>query len=899
MTFIEKTDSHKLTKYSHTVCCCLVSLLLFLIAPPPMLAHAENAITHFLPLSIKSPTDSQSLFEQVDGDLQKAISNTQIKQIARDKAVLMVDYQKNWPPSVVNLQKIAQKTGSDNLAVGTLTVIGKQLSIDVKLFDILSPENPQYYFQTADSINNLPDALRLLVADMERYIQRDFRVATIAPAGNKRIDSGAILRKISTKSGDAYSQQALRKDLVSIYKMGYFNDVQIDVENSPQGKKVVFKVIEKPIISSIIYEGIDELKEEDIKEAANLKAHFILNPAKITTATEAIRQLYKTKGYYNCQVTSEITYPDDVGAEVRIIIDEGKETFIQEISFEGNTTFDDDDLLDEIETGERWFMSWITDTGLLDMTKIKQDTQRIITFYNNQGFLEAKIGDPKITQEGEWLFVKFLIEEGPRFRVGTVDISGDILTDKDSLLLLLNIRNEEFLNRQTVRDDIYKLTDHYAEAGYAFANIRPDVRKAPSGDRMDITYKIDKGNLVYIDRITIKGNSRTRDNVIRRELRLVEGGVFDSKALLKSTQALQRLQFFDEVNITPEPSLDPDRMHIIVEIKEKSTGTFSIGAGYSSVDKLILMGQISENNFLGRGDTLSFSANLSATANRFNLAYTNPHLNDSALSWGIDLFSTEREYDDYTKDSKGGGLRVGYPVFEKFRMFGNYSYTDTNLTDVSEDASYIIQNSVDLHITSVIKLSLVRDSRNRVYGASSGSRNAISIKYGGGPLGGDAQFTKVQGSTSWFFPLPFTTTFHFKAAAGQVFENEPGKLPVYERFYLGGLNSVRGFEYAKISPIDPVSGERIGGDKMWYTNTEFIFPLLKAQGLNGVLFYDAGQVYNDDEDWNVNDSVKNAVGFGVRWLSPMGPLRLVWGYNLDPTPDEDESVWDFSVGGVF
>lgn len=899
MTFIEKTDSHKLTKYSHAVCCCLVSLLLFLIATSPMLAHAGDAITHFLPLSIKSPTNSQSLFEQVDSDLQKAISNTKIKQIVRDEAVLMVDYQTNWPPSVANLEKIAQKTGSDNLAVGTLTIIGKQLSIDVKLFDILSPENPQYYFQTADSINNLPDALRLLVADMERYIERDFRVATIAPAGNQRIDSGAILRKISTKSGDAYSQQALRKDLISIYKMGYFNDVQIDVEDSPQGKKVVFKVIEKPIISSIIYEGIDELKEEDIKEAANLKEHFILNPAKITTAKEAIRQLYKTKGYYNCQVTSEITYPDDMGAEVRITIDEGKETFIQEISFEGNTTFDDDDLLDEIETGERWFMSWITDTGLLDMTKIKQDTQRIIAFYNNQGFLEAKIGDPKISQEGEWLFVKFLIEEGPRYRVGTVDFAGDILTDKDSLLQLLNIRNEEFLNRQTVRDDIYKLTDHYAEAGYAFASIRPDVKKAPSGDRMDITYKIDKGNLVYIDRITIKGNSRTRDNVIRRELRLVEGGVFDSKALLKSTQALQRLQFFDEVNITPEPSLDPDRMHIIVEVTEKSTGTFSIGAGYSSVDKLILMGQISENNFLGRGDTLSFSANLSATSSRFNLAYTNPHLNDSELSWGIDLFSTEREYDDYTKDSKGGGLRVGYPVFEKFRLFGNYSYTDTDLTEVSEDASYIIKNSVDLHVTSAIKLSLVRDSRNRLYGASSGSRNSVSVKYGGGPLGGDAQFTKVQGSTSWFFPLPFSTTFHFKAAAGQVFENETDKLPVYERFYLGGLNSVRGFEYAKISPIDPVSGERVGGDKMWYTNTELIFPLLEAQGIKGVLFYDAGQVFNDDEDWNVNDSAKSAVGFGVRWLSPMGPLRLVWGYNLDPTPDEDESVWDFSVGGVF
>lgn len=341
-------------------------------------------------------------------------------------------------------------------------------------------------------------------------------------------------------------------------------------------------------------------------------------------------------------------------------------------------------------------------------------------------------------------------------------------------------------------------------------------------------------------------------------------------------------------------------MNVIVEVKERNTGSFSIGAGYSSVDQLIVMGQISENNFLGRGDTLSLSANVSGSSQRFNLGYTNPHLNDSQLSWGADLFSTEREYDDYTKDSKGGAIRLGYPIFEKWRIYGNYSYTDTDLTDVSDDASYIIRNSVDLHITSAVTLSLVRDTRNRRYGASEGSRHVASVEYAGGPLGGDAQFTKVEGSTSWYFPIVFGTVFHVKGAAGQVFENEDDKLPVYERFYLGGLNSIRGFEYGKVSPKDEESGERIGGDKMWYTNVELIFPLLETQGVMGVAFYDAGQVLNDDEDWgDTEESIKNAVGLGVRWLSPMGPLRLVWGYNLDPQPDEDDSVWDFSVGGTF
>lgn len=875
----------------------LLVLLTFVYALPVWAASDKIS---FLPLNVHSPFDAEQIQARTDSELRSVLATADIPLLPRDAAEKLVDYKAAWPPPAKVLQDVADKIKTDNLAVGNLTVIGNKISIDVKLFDLLAPGKPTFYFQTADSIEGVRDAFVKIAAEVRNYLDKDIRIAAIAPEGNERIDSGAILRKIKTKPGDAYSPETLRNDLKEIYKMGYFDNVQIDIEDTPAGKKVVFRVTEKPLINTVTFEGIDELKEEDVKAAANIKEQFILNPVKISEAEEAIRQLYKTKGFYNSKVTSSISYPSDKGAGILFKIDEGEKIYIKEITVEGNVTFDDDELLDEIETGEKWFMSWLTDAGLLDMNKIQQDAQRIVAFYNNHGFLEAKIGEPQIRQDKEWLFVKFVVEEGPRYRVGTVDFSGDLLGDKEKLLSLVEIRNKEYVSRQQIRDDILKLTDHYAESGYAFASIRPVTEKAPSGDRMDITFKITKGNLVYIDRITIKGNTRTRDNVIRRELRIAEGGVFDSKALRESTQALQRLMYFEEVNITPEPSLDPDRMNVVIDVKEKSTGTFSIGAGYSSADNLLVMGQISENNFLGRGDTLSLSGNVSGKSSRYNLGYTNPHLNDSALSWGFDLFDTEREYDDYTKDSIGGGIRVGYPIFEKWQLFGNYSYTDTDLTDVTEDASFIIRNSVDLHVTSAVKLSLVRDTRNKRYGASEGSRNSLSVKYGGGPFGGDAEFTKVEGSTGWYFPMPLKTVFHFSLNAGQVFENETDKLPVYERFYLGGLNSIRGFKYAKVSPIDPVSGDRIGGDKMWYGNTEVVFPLLETQGLMGVLFFDTGQVLDDDEDWaDASDSIKKATGVEVRWLSPMGPLRLVWGYNLEPKNGEDDSVWDFSVGGVF
>lgn len=871
-------------------------LVLFNILP----AWSASQKTSFLPLNIHSPSDRKILQAKADNELQEVLASTDINFIPRKDAEKLADYEGPWPPSAKTLKELAEKTGSENIVAGDLTVIGNKLSIDIKFFDLLSPSNPTFFFQTAESLDGLKVALGKISSDIKNHLLREFRIASIAPEGNKRIDSGAILSKILTKVGDPYSQTGLRNDLKEIFKMGFFNDVQIDIKDSPQGKNIIFRVIEKPVINTIVYDGIDELKEEDIKAAANIKEHFILNPTKISAAEEAIKNLYKTKGFYNSKVTSTITYPDDKGANIRFSITEGNKIFIKEISVEGNVTFTDKELLGEIETGEKWFMSWLTDGGLLDMNKIQQDAQKIVAYYNNNGFLEAKVGEPQISQKEEWLFVKFIVEEGPRFRVGTVDVTGDLIGDKEKMLALLSVREQKYVSRQIIRENILALTDYYAESGYAFASIRPVTTKSPAGDRMDVTLKVTKGNMVYIDRITIKGNTRTRDNVIRRELRIAEGGLFDSKAIRQSTQALQRLMYFEEVTITPEPSLDPNRMNVIVNVKEKSTGTFSIGAGYSSADNLILMGQIAENNFLGRGDTLSLSANVSGKSSRYNLSYTDPHLNDSPLSWGADLFSTNREYDDYTKDSKGGGIRLGYPIFEKWQIYGNYSYTDTDLTDVSDTASYIIRNSVDLHVTSAVKVSLIRDTRNKKWGASEGSRNAVSVKYGGGPFGGDAEFTKFEGSSGWYFPMPLRTVFHANLSAGQVFENQTDKLPVYERFYLGGLNSVRGFKYAKISPLDSVTAERIGGDKMWYTNTEIVFPLLETQGLMGVLFFDAGQVLNDDENLgDNNDGIKKGSGIEVRWLSPMGPLRLVWGYNLDPVKGEDDSVWDFSVGGTF
>jgi len=463
---------------------------------------------------------------------------------------------------------------------------------------------------------------------------------------------------------------------------------------------------------------------------------------------------------------------------------------------------------------------------------------------------------------------------------------------------MLQVRHEKFLNRKVLRDDTLKLTDIYAEHGYAFAGVEPKINKSAVGKRVNITFSVDQGALVYFNRIEIQGNARTRDNVIRRDLTVKEGGVFDSRAIRRSTERLQRLGFFEEVNVTPQPTMNEDEMNVLVDVKEKSTGQFSIGAGYSSSDKLMFMGEISENNFMGLGTRLSLSASLSSVTTRFNLSYTDPRIFDSNVSAGIDAFNWERQYDDYTRDSWGGGLRFGHHLWERWRIFYGYTLSDTTLSDFSENASEFLLRSADINITSSVRVSLNRDTRNRTFNTSSGSKNVLSVKYAGGVLGGDAAFTKLEGSTSWFFPMPFSTVFHVKGAAGQAFENEDGKLPVYENFYLGGMNSIRGFKSSSISPLDPENGEKYGGDKMWYSNIEVSFPLLTDAGLHGVVFTDFGNVYAEDDNWDFSD-IKKSAGIGINWLSPMGPMRLIWAYNLDKQDGDEDANWDFAMGGNF
>jgi len=344
-------------------------------------------------------------------------------------------------------------------------------------------------------------------------------------------------------------------------------------------------------------------------------------------------------------------------------------------------------------------------------------------------------------------------------------------------------------------------------------------------------------------------------------------------------------------------------MILDVNVKERRTGSFSIGAGYSSVDKAIATFQVSQNNLMGRGQKISTSARLGSKSSQYDIRFIEPWLFDRPLSTSFNLYKWEREYDEYTKDSLGVGLSVGFPLtglgLDEFtRGSVGYAYDNADISDIADEASQVIKDMEGSNVTSSITIGIRRDSKDRPWNTHEGSVNSLSFEYAGGLLGGDAYFNKYRARSAWYFPVIWDTVFLVQGRWGYVTRRSGGDLPVYQKFRLGGINSVRGFDYASISPVDPATGDRIGGEKMMVYNLEYRFPLVAEQGIVGLVFFDAGNVFEKDESWTFS-GIRRTAGAGIRWYSPIGPLRLEYGKNLDRREGEDSGNWEFTVGGIF
>ncbi len=744
-------------------------------------------------------------------------------------------------------------------------------------------------------------------AGSERVLIDDIQIE-----GSQRIEKEAILAVIETKKGEVLDYDRLDKDLRNIFKMKYFTDVKTEITDGPAGKVVVFHVTEKPSIGKIVFKGNKKIKDEDLKKEVGIKLYSIMDDLEIKQSINRLTEFYKKKAYYNVDIetTTEPIPNNEVLLKYRIAEDE--KVYVTKIKFLGNKHFKDRAIKKQMETSEKGFFSWITSSGHLDKKKLEYDVHRLTAFYNNNGFIKAKIGEPEIIFEKEkGLTIKIEIEEGEQYKVRNVAIEGDLIKPEEELLKKVNIKKEEVFNRETVRNDMLALKNEYVDIGYAYAEVSPNTEQDDVNHLVDVIYIVSKGQKVRIERINIIGNTVTRDKVIRRELKQIEGDEYSGEAIKKSKENLDRLGFFEEVDMQTKKGASDELMVMDVKVKERPTGSFSIGAGYSSQDSIFAMFQIAQNNLFGKGQKLQASAKLGGLSTEFNIGYTEPWLFDTRLSGTVNLYKWSQEYEDYefegedydeySRDSQGVGLGLGYPIDkidEYTRGYVNYAYDNSDISDVPEDASVTWKDMEGKNITSSITFGIGRDSKDKPWDTSKGSENSISFEFAGRGLGGDVDFNKIRATSAWYFPLWWKTVFLVRGSWGFIEEKAGGKLPVYQKFRIGGINSVRGFDYASISPRDPLTNDRIGGEKMMYYNIEYRFPILKEQGIVGLVFYDMGNVLTDDEHYTFS-GIRRSAGCGIRWYSPMGPLRVEYGKNLDVQEGEESGKWEFSVGGLF
>jgi len=545
-----------------------------------------------------------------------------------------------------------------------------------------------------------------------------------------------------------------------------------------------------------------------------------------------------------------------------------------------------------MDTSEWGIFHFLTDSGILKEDRLKQDINKLNAFYLNNGYINAKIGEPEITHDKEWVYVKIPLSEGKQFMVGTVDITGDILSvPRVELIGKLKINKKDYYDRESVIMDIDYLTVTSNNDGYAYANVTPRTIPREKDQKVNIVYNIKKGNQVYFNRISISGNTKTRDKVIRRQLAFVEGDLYSSSKLKTSYMKLNRIRYFEEIDFQTVKGPDEDLTDINIHVKEKPTGMFSIGAGYSAQEQAVLMGQVSQQNLFGRGQTLSLSAQLGSNTTNYELSFIEPWLFDMPLWSKWEIWDTEREYDSYDVSTQGFGTTLGYPLWEYVTGYLGYRLSTNNVRNVEAGASTYIKEQEGNITESSLTGTLARDTTDDYMFPTRGSKNTISTEYSGGLLQGDTDFTKYTGSSTWFFPLPMDTVFGIRGRAGFLHKNGDKKIPIYNRFYLGGINSLRGLR--DVGPTDPATGDVIGGETMACFNLDFIFPLVKNAGMKGVIFFDTGNTW--ESGYDLGDMRKTA-GAGVRWYSPIGPLRLEWGHVLDRKGDEAASRWEFTIG---
>jgi outer membrane protein insertion porin family len=688
------------------------------------------------------------------------------------------------------------------------------------------------------------------------------------------------------------------EDIKSIYKMGYFDDVTAEMEPQEGGIKLIYAVKEKPTIVKLDFQGNKEIEDAKLKEKIAVTVGSIADTTLIQDNAQKLELFYEDEGYWLAKIVPIVNRIGENEVSLTYQIEEGGKVRIKKIIIKGNKVMSSSQIKKVMKTSEWSIFSFISSAGYYKRETVSADLESIKDLYFNHGYIKASIANPdiKITDDKDnkkGMTITIEIFEGEQYKIASISVSGNkAYSEADLRKKIISVPGAIF-SKETLKKDISGMTDLYTQHGYALANVYPDLVPDEATKTVRVTYKVEEGEIYHLGRIEITGNVKTKDKVIRREVRLDEGDEFNSALLKRSYERLNNLNFFESVELVPKPRYEEKLLDIDVKVKEKATGFVSVGGGYSSVDRLIGMAEITQGNLFGNGQQVKLKGELGSRSTFYELSFKDPWFMDMPIAFNADIYYNTRKFIDYEKRGPGLGFGFGKTFAEYWSANISYNFERPTIYGVAlATADQLILQQVGTKTTSSITPTLTRDTRDNYLDPSRGSRNSVYVTFAG--LGGSNSFIKGVADSAWFFPLG-NTSFMLRGRVGYGTALFNRDFPLYERFYVGGINTVRGLGFGDAGPKGSL-GENIGGQKELIFNAEYIYPIVQELRLKGVVFADAGNSYNISEPFG---TLRYTSGTGIRWISPMGPIRVEWGYNIQRKPGEPGSKVEFAFGSFF
>ncbi|MFT7579239.1 MAG: outer membrane protein insertion porin family [Myxococcota bacterium] len=742
--------------------------------------------------------------------------------------------------------------------------------------------------------------------------------------GLQRIDRVGVRSKIYTQIGRDLDQSRLSEDIKRIYAMSFFDDIVVRQKPHPDGGiTLVFQLVERPTIVSIQLDiDGDAVGKDDVQAVVDLQRFEVLDEAKIRFNLSKIEELYIEEGHFLAETSYTLVPQPSNGVLVTLVVREGRKVEVRHVTIVGNSFISSEEIKGILATREGGYFSFLTQSGQFKREIFEQDVQRISLYYLTKGFVQVRVDDPvvSLSPDKRSMSIAIKVTEGPRFKTGKLDVTevirdpatgkyvplpeDDWLIPREQLTRSFSLKPGTWFDYQLLEQDRSRIGARFKDLGYANANVTIDNDVDSEARTFGVNFRVQRGEPVYIRRIEVLGNRSTRDKVIRREMKIAEGELYSSSKIARSRQRIGVLGFFEGVDIDTRPTTRPDQIDLVVKVREKQTGTFQVGAGFSSLESFILTAQIAKENFLGRGQTVSAQLTLSAIRQLYSISFFEPYFLESNWTFAFDLHNFQEEFVDFTRLKTGGNLSFGYRLTDDLSLSLTYTLEDVDATLRRTDID--VKKLRQSGLTSSLRGTISFDTRNNRLFPSEGQWTTGSVEVASSALGSENEYVRLIGQSRWYFPLFWDFVLRINGKAGYVVAPDGATVPLFERFFVGGIFTLRGFErnsigeklYLTGSPDGSLDDITIGGDKEFILNAEIEFPIFKEVQIRGVLFFDAGNAWGENESFNPFD-LRTSVGFGLRWNSPVGPLRFEWGFPLAPRPGEDPLVFEFTIGNSF